>query len=59
MKLLDQLKEHLDEIEQKDAWAHGFVEKLLIQKEECPDKPLTGKQFTKLCEIHTKYCNGI
>jgi len=59
MKLLDQLKDHMDEIERKDAWAFTFVENLLIQKEENPDKQLTGKQFTKLCEIHTKYCNGI
>lgn len=59
MKLLDQLKDHIDEIEKDDDWAHGFIQSLLIQKETDPDKQLTGKQFTKLCEIHTKYCGGI
>lgn len=59
MKLLEQLKDYMDEIEKDDSWAFGFVQSILIQKEEDPDKPLTGKQFTKLCEIHTKYCGGI
>lgn len=57
MRLLDQLKEHMDDMEERNNWAFNFVTKITIQKEEDPDKPLTGPQFTKLCEIHSKYCN--
>jgi hypothetical protein len=57
MRLIDQLKEHMDDMEESDNWAFNFVTRIAIQKEEQPDKQLTGPQFTKLCEIHSKYCN--
>jgi len=58
MRLLEQLKDVMDEIEATDEWAHNFVEALIIRKEERPDAQLSGPQFKKLCEIHTKYCHG-
>lgn len=48
----------MEDIELEDEWAFKFIQSIMIQKEEYPDKPLTGKQFTKLCEFHTKYCGG-
>ena len=57
MRLLDQLKEKMDEIEEDDDYAFRFIQSIMIQKEEKPDKPLTGKQFKLLCKFHTKYCN--
>ncbi len=58
MKLIDQLTEYMGEIERKDDWAFNFIESIKIKKEEDPNKKLTGAQFKKLCEIHTKYCGN-
>lgn len=58
MKLLNQLKLVLSEIEENDEWEYEFVQNLIIRKEENPSITLTKKQFKKLCQIHTKYCHG-
>ena len=58
MRLLDQLKEHLPDMEEKDNWAYRFVENLIILKEEHPDQKLTGPQFKKLCEIQVNIAIG-
>ena len=56
MKMLDNLKEILDDLEKKDEWAHGFVQNLLIKQEEGKLGKLTLKQWNKLLEIHERYC---
>lgn len=61
MRLLDQLRDELPRIESENDWEHQFVEGLIIELEEGRDfsksgRPLTGRQFKKLCEIHTRYC---
>lgn len=54
--MLDNLKDVLDDIGRDDEWAHGFVQDLLIRREEGGLGRLTDKQFKKLVEIHDKYC---
>lgn len=56
--MLDELKDVLDGIESVDSWAFNFIEKILIQKEENPKTPLSPKQFSKLQELHQKYCTA-
>jgi len=56
MRMLENLKEYMDEIEQKDPRAHGFLEKIMIQKEEDPEKKLTGPQFKWVTDLHDRYC---
>ena len=56
MRMLDELKDVLDTIEKDSEWEHKFVTDILIRKEKNPDYKLTGKQFSKLADIHTKYC---
>lgn len=58
MRLLNQLKEHLDEIEKEDDYAHRFITDMIIRKEENPDYKLNRKQFKFLLRIHTQYCGG-
>lgn len=55
MRMLDNLKAIMDELEKEDEWAHEFVTDILIKKEENPSHQLTKKQFNKLVEIHDKY----
>lgn len=55
-QMLDGLKTKLNEIEEADAWAHKFVEDLLVRREEGKLGKLTDKQFKKLLEIHERYC---
>ena len=54
--MLDALKEIFDELAEKDAWAHKFVEDLLVRREEGRLGKLTDKQFMKLLEIHERHC---
>ena len=54
MRMLEELKEKLDDID--NEWEHDFVENIMTKKEEDPDYKLSGKQFSKLADIHTKYC---
>lgn len=56
MRILDNIKEVLDEIEQKDQRSFEFVEKIIIQKEEQPEKKLTKLQFKWLNDLHDRYC---
>jgi len=55
-RLLDPLKEKLDEIEEKNEWEHNFVQDLLIRSEEGRLGKLTDKQFMCLVKIHDRYC---
>lgn len=59
MRMLDDLTEHLDDIERTDAPAYKFIESILIQKDERPDKPLSQKQFGYLVDLHNRYGNGV
>lgn len=54
MRMLENLKEVLDEIEQASDWESRFVTDMLIRHEQ-GDK-LTDKQFAKLVDIHEKFC---
>ena len=60
MRMLDNLKEVLDDIEAEDEWAHQFVQDLLIRQEEAAAAKtqfkLSPKQFNKLVEIHDRWC---
>lgn len=54
MRMLENLKEVLDEIEQDNDWEAKFVTDMLIRSEQ--GYRLTDKQFSKLVDIHEKYC---
>lgn len=54
MRMLENLKEVLDEIEQANDWEGKFLTDMLIRHEQ--GKKLTDKQFAKLVDIHEKYC---
>lgn len=57
MRMLDALRTRLDEIEQDNEKAHGFVERLLIEYEETGKAPkLTGRQFKYLSDLCERYC---
>lgn len=61
MRLLDQLKEFMGEIERKDDYAFKFIEKMTIRSEENPDfglKNMSKPQVKYLLGLHTKYCGG-
>lgn len=58
MRMLEGLKEVMDEIEIQNEWEFNFVSKILIQAEEHPQKKLTSKQFNCLLRIYDKYCKG-
>lgn len=55
MRMLDDLKEVLDEIELENDAHHKFIQNMLIQKEQFPDKKLTGPQYMYLNDLHEKY----
>ncbi|CAB4188133.1 hypothetical protein UFOVP1165_26 [uncultured Caudovirales phage] len=55
MKMLDDLKDAIDEIEREDEWAANFVSDILERKETAPDYKLSGKQFEKLNQIHQRF----
>lgn len=58
MRLLEALREHLDEIEAAEPNAHEFVERLLVEYEETGAAPmLSGKQFGWLNDLHARYCS--
>lgn len=57
MRILEALREHLDELEANEPNAHEFVERLLIEYEETGRDPkLTGRQFDWLNKLHMRYC---
>lgn len=56
MRMLDNLKEILDEIEQASDWECGYVTDILVKMEEGKITRLSDKQFAKLVDIHEKYC---
>lgn len=55
-RMLANLRLELDSLAESDAWAHDFVQDLLIREEEGKLGKLTDKQFKKLLEIHERYC---
>ena len=55
MRMLDDLKAVLDDIEASDEWAYNFVTDIMERKENDPDYKLSGKQFEKLNEIHRRF----
>lgn len=56
MRMLDDLKPILPEIESSNEWEHNFIEDMMIKKEL--GKTLSKKQFEKLNVIHQKYMHG-
>lgn len=54
MRMLENLKEVLDEIDKANDWEAKFISDMLLLKEQ--GKKLTDKQFAKLVDIHEKYC---
>lgn len=56
MRMLDNLKEVLDEIEEDNDWNYKFVTDLLIKQEEGKLGRLTHRQFNCLVLAHEKYC---
>ena len=55
MRMLDDLKTVLDDIEASDEWAYNFVTDIMERKENDPDYKLSGKQFEKLNEVHRRF----
>lgn len=55
MRMLKNLREHMDEIEADNEWEHKFVTDMLIRKEENPEFKPSEKQFSTLVRIHQKY----
>jgi hypothetical protein len=56
MRMLDNLKEVIEEIEESNDCEHRFVSDLLIKQDQGNTEKLTDKQFSKLVDIHEKYC---
>jgi len=57
MRMLDNLKEVLEDIETENDEHHRFIQNMLIQKEQYPAKKLTKNQFKYLSDLHEKYIN--
>lgn len=57
--LLNNLKEHIDDIESDWEWAHTFITDLMEKREEGKITKLTNNQFMWLTRIHDKYVHGI
>ena len=56
MRMLDNLKEVLDDIELSNEWEAKFLSGLIIKQEEGKLERLSDKQFKCLTRIHEKYC---
>ena len=56
MPLLNDLKDAQDAIEEKDADGHGFVERLLLLKDDNQLHQITQDQFEWLERLHEEYC---
>lgn len=56
MRMLDDLREELDEIGATNDWEYNFVSDLLARTEDNPEYKLSPKQFECLNKIHQKYC---
>lgn len=54
-RILENLREHLDQIEQASDWEYRFVCDQLERLEENPAARLTDKQFRKALRLHQKY----
>ena len=57
--LLDNLKEHVDDIESDWDWAHTFITDLMEKREEGKITKLSNDQFLWLTRIHDQYVHGI
>lgn len=57
--LLDNLKEHLEDIESSWEWAHNFITDLMEKREKGRITKLTDQQFLWLTRIHDQYVHGI
>lgn len=57
--LLDNLKEHLEDIESSWEWAYDFITNLMQEREEGKIKKLSNDRFKWLVRIHDKYVHGI
>lgn len=55
MKMLNDLVDILDELEGEYDFAFDFVTSIQIQKEENPDKKLSGAQWRVLIQLHDKH----
>ena len=56
MRMLEALKNHLDEIEITNDWEFQFVTNILERRENNPNYRLSAKQFNTLNTIYEKYC---
>jgi hypothetical protein len=56
LPLLNDLKDAQDAIEEKDADGHGFVERLLLLKDDNQLHQITQDQFEWLERLHEEYC---
>lgn len=57
LPLLNDLKDYMDDIEAAgDADGHGFIERLLLLKEDNQLHQITDEQFTFLESLYEKYC---
>ena len=54
--MLDDLKEVLGDIEQRNDWDHGFISDLIIKREEGTLGRLSDRQFENLLRCHQRYC---
>ncbi len=55
MKMLDDLVDLLDELEGESDFAFEFVTSIKIQKDENPDKKLSGAQWRVLIQLHDRF----
>lgn len=59
MKMLDDLKEVIDDIETQNDWEYNFVNSMLAKKERNPKYEPSINEFNVLDRIHQKYVYGI
>lgn len=56
MRMLDDLRQMLGDIEKANEWEHKFITDLLERKESRSDYRLSARQFAILADIHQKHC---
>ncbi len=58
MRMLDELKTRMHDIEIDNVNDFNFLQSIIIQREQYPDIQLSGKQFGYLISIHNRYTNA-
>ena len=54
-KMLARLAEHLDEIEQTNEWAYGFITNVMEKHDDIVGFKMTSKQFQKMIELYEEF----